>query len=206
MARRTIFFRPPSKEDGPYAPILEQVARLTGRDGPVLVSIDGRCGSGKSALGAVIAQTAPCNLLHMDHFYLPMERRAKNWKDIPGGNMDFASVLRFVIEPAKAGRPIVYRPYVCQKGGFGREIALPPRPLTVIEGSCCQHPVLREYYGLRIFLTCGPDVQARRLREREGDERFQDFRRVWIPLEERYIQAFQVAQMAHIAADTSDFF
>lgn len=192
--------------DEHYAPVLREIAKLTDRDGPVLAAIDGRCGSGKTTLGKLIAQVLPCNLLHMDDFYLPQGLRAKNWKNIPGGNMDFMYALHAVVEPAKAGEPVVFRPYVCKKGGFGQEVTLPSRRLTVLEGSYCQHPLLREHYDLRIFLTCGSQAQERRLRDREGGERFQAFRDTWIPLEERYIRQFQVEQTAHIVVDTSDFF
>jgi len=203
---RNPFLRPLSQADGHYAPILREIARLTERNGPVLAAIDGRCGSGKTALGALIAQMLPCNLLHMDDFYLPQERRAGNWRSIPGGNIDFAYALHAVVEPAKAGAPIVYRPYRCKKGGFDREVTLPPRQLTVLEGSFCQHPLLRGRYDLCIFLTCTPQAQERRLLAREGEARFQAFRDTWIPLEERYIREFQVARAAHMTADTSDFF
>ncbi len=189
--------------DSSYAPVLAALARLADGDAPALAAIDGRCGSGKTTLGALIAHTLPCNLLHMDDFYLPLELRAKNWRDTPGGNMDLSYVLHAVIEPARAGKPIVYRPYRCQAGGFGPEVTLPPRALTVIEGSYCLHPFLRDKYDLGIFLTCDPQTQERRLRAREGDARFGAFRDTWIPLEERYFGAFQVEQTAHISVDTS---
>lgn len=197
---------PPLREDGPYAPVLEAAARLAGGDRPALVAIDGRCGSGKTALGALIAQTIPCNLLHMDDFYLPMERRGENWRDTPGGNMDFSRILHAVVEPAQGGKPIVYRPYVCKTGGFGEEVTLPPRRLTVLEGSYCQHPLLGDCYDLRVFLTCTPQAQERRLRAREGDGRFQAFQDTWIPLEERYFAEFRVEQEAHRVVDTSLWF
>ncbi len=197
---------PLSQEGSPYTPVLEALARLADGDGPVLAAIDGRCGSGKTALGARIAQTLPCNLVHMDDFYLPPELRAENWRNTPAGNMDLTRILHAVAAPARAGKPIVYRPYLCKSGSFGQEVALPPRKLTVMEGSYCQHPLLREYYGLRVFLTCDPRTQERRLRAREGDGRFQAFQDTWIPLEERYIREFQVERAAHMVVDTSPYF
>lgn len=201
-----IFLHSTPREDSPYTQVLREIVQLTGRDGPVLAAIDGRCGSGKTTLGKRIAQGVPCNLLHTDDFYLPMELRAKNWRDTPGGNMDLSYILHAVVEPAKAGQPIVYRPYVCKTGGFGEEVTLPPRQLTVVEGSYCQHPLLREHFDLRVFLTCVPQVQERRLRSREGGERFRAFQDTWIPLEERYIREFQVERGAHLVVDTSNYF
>lgn len=203
---RNTFLCPPSRADEYYAPVLQAIAKLTDRDDPILAAIDGRCGSGKTSLGELIAQALPCNLLHIDDFYLPQELRAENWQSIPGGNMNFPYILHTIVEPANAGNPIVYRPYVCKKGCFDQEVTLPPRHLTVLEGSYCQHPFLREHYDLRIFLTCDPQTQERRLRSREGGEHFQAFRDTWIPLEERYIREFQVERAAHMVVDTSNHF
>ena len=42
---------------------------------PILVAIDGNCGSGKTTLGEYLAQLFDCNLFHMDDFYLRVEQR-----------------------------------------------------------------------------------------------------------------------------------
>ena len=41
-----------------------------------------------------------------------------------------------------------------------------PTALSVIDGSYSHHPILAENYDLKIFLTCGKEEQARRLRIR----------------------------------------
>ncbi len=188
-----------------YAPVLERLRALAEGGGPALVAIDGRCGSGKTALAGLIAQVFPCNLFHMDDFYLPKELRAPDWMEIPGGNMDFARILSSVLEPVRAGKALTYRPYDCRLGGFGPAVTVPPQPLNVIEGSYCLHPRLRDRYDLRVFLTCGRETQARRLRRREG-ERFHAYQDIWIPLEERYLKTFHPEEAAHLNVDTSDLF
>ena len=45
----------------------------------------------------------PCNVVHMDDYYLPPDRRAENWEQIPAGNMDLARFLQEVLVPAGAG-------------------------------------------------------------------------------------------------------
>lgn len=42
----------------------------------------------------------PCNVVHMDDYYLPPDRRAENWEQIPAGNMDLARFLQEVLVPA----------------------------------------------------------------------------------------------------------
>ena len=58
----------------------------------------------------------PCNVVHMDDYYLPPDRRAENWEQIPAGNMDLARFLQEVLEPAGVGAPIRCRPYDCRSG------------------------------------------------------------------------------------------
>ena len=70
--------------------VLAAARLLAGGAAPALLAIDGRCGSGKSTLAAWLAEQLPCNLVHMDDFYLPMDRRRPDWAEHPGANMDFA--------------------------------------------------------------------------------------------------------------------
>ena len=67
---------------------------------PLVLALDGRCGSGKSGLGDLMGRLLPCNVVHMDDYYLPPDRRAENWEQIPAGNMDLARFLQEVLEPA----------------------------------------------------------------------------------------------------------
>ena len=72
------------------APVLAAARALAAGNAPALLAIDGRCGSGKSTLAAWLAAQLPCNLVHMDDFYLPPAARRPDWAQHPGANMDFA--------------------------------------------------------------------------------------------------------------------
>ena len=188
-----------------YFPALLAVRELMQLGRPILVAIDGRCGSGKSMLAALIAELFSCNVFHMDDFYLPMEQRSSGWIDIPAGNMDFERFLREVLLPTLNGSTVRYCPFDCQAGGYKEAALLFAKPLTIIEGSYSQHPMLSSHYDLRIFLTCSKDEQIRRLRIRE-DTYFTAFQTRWIPMEERYLKAFDIEHGSTVALDTSDFF
>ena len=188
-----------------YFPALLRIARLLRRGVPVLAAVDGRCGSGKSGLGGLIGTLFPCNVIHMDDYYLPPDQRAEDWERVPGGNMDFARFLREVLVPAGAGDPICCRPFDCRRGTLGRETILPARPLTVVEGSYSQHPLLTARYDLKLFLTCSPEEQRRRLERREGGH-YAAFRDCWMPLEERYFRQCGTERSADLVIDTSGFF
>lgn len=188
-----------------YDPILARVGELTRADRPMLVAIDGPCGSGKTWLGAAIARVFPCNLFHMDDFYLPPPQRPENWRERPGGNMDFSRFARQVLEPVRAGRAVAYQAYDCKSGLLRPPASMPPKTLNVVEGSYCQHPALGDIYDLRIFLTCSSQTRTRRIQAREGD-RFPAFQSLWIPLEEAYWEACAIRAKAHIVLDTSSIF
>ena len=63
------------------------------------------------------------------------------------------------------------------------------------------HPSLAPYYDIRIFVTCSPDEQARRLRKREG-ERYSNFVEHWIPLEEGYFANYSIEENAEMMVVT----
>ena len=55
--------------------INEIIKQEDNTDRPILVAIDGRCGSGKTTLGEYLKGQLDCNLFHMDDFFLRMEQR-----------------------------------------------------------------------------------------------------------------------------------
>ena len=178
-----------------FAPALTALSALAGRKEPVIAAIDGRCGSGKTSLARLTAEMLSCPVVHTDDFYLPFDRRVPDWQTVPCANMDLARLEREILAPFSAGERAIYRPYRCMEGRFGPEMVLPAGGLLLVEGSYSLHPALAGYYELRIFLTCSPRVQVKRLREREG-ARFSAFTDTWIPLEEAYYRQYDPARGA----------
>lgn len=177
-------------------------AQLAQGGGPLVVAIDGRCGSGKTTLAAALAEHFPASLtLHMDDFYLPLGQRAPDWENTPCANMDLDRFLAEALAPARAGQTVRYRAYSCARGALEPERLLAPQPLVLVEGSYSHHPKLAGFYHHKIFVTCPAEEQARRLMAREG-ERYSNFARRWIPLEEEYFAAWQIPQKADRILDT----
>ncbi len=185
-------------------PALLAIRRRAEAGAPAVIAIDGRCGSGKTRLAALIARLFPCRVVHMDDFYLPFDARPPGWADEPGGHMDFGRLLSEVLLPARTGAALCFRPYCCRTGRLEEAVCLPAGPLTVLEGSYSAHPRLAARIDLRIVLTCSREEQARRLREREG-ARFSAFESRWIPLEERYFQICRPEAAGDFRVDTSRF-
>lgn len=161
-----------------YFPVLLRVRELLEQKKQIFVSIDGRCGSGKTHLAALMEAIFGCRCIHVDDFYLSARDRKENWKEIPGGNIDFARL---------------------------RKEILPGHPLTVIEGSYSGHPLLAVEYDIKIFLTCPKKEQARRLRVREK-EYFPAFEAQWIPMEENYFSHCKIEAGSHFSIDTGSLF
>ena len=67
-----------------FAFALKKIEEALGKDKAAAIGIDGRCGSGKTSFAKLIAQAVPCNVVHMDDFYLPLSKREENWMDTPG--------------------------------------------------------------------------------------------------------------------------
>lgn len=178
------------------------IADRLARQPAVLVALDGRCGSGKTTLSERLAERFPQSItVHTDDFYLPPSRRVTGWEKIPCANMDIRRLRDEVVAPARAGQAFSYQAYSCREGAY-----LPPRPLgsaplVIVEGSYSHHPSLASYYDIRIFVTCSPDEQARRLRRREG-ERYSNFVERWIPLEEGYFTNYSIEENAEMMVVT----
>ena len=186
------------------APIV-QAALAAAQDTPVLLGIDGRCGSGKTTLANWLAQQLHCPVLHTDDFYLPPSVRCENWQQQPGANMDFYRLRQEVLQPLLHAQPVQYRAYSCAAGAFLPPAPLPGAPLTILEGSYSLHPALQTEFAVRVFVTCPPDVQAARLQAREG-VRYTQFVQRWIPLEEGYFAAHDPAARCDFVLDTADIF
>lgn len=192
---------PPSENTAVFRAAWTMVQQLIRQGKPVFLAIDGRCGSGKTWLAAWLRTAFDCGVVHMDDFYLPPNKRGKNWRENPGGNLDFERLRREAILPLQAGEPACFRPFDCRKGRLGEETRLPPHGVTIVEGSYSMHPALAGCYAKTLFLTCSKEEQTRRLRAREG-ERFRTFQELWIPLEERYFRQYGIEKASDLVLNT----
>ena len=170
---------------------------------PLVLALDGRCGSGKTTLANALAKQFPTSTtLHTDDFYLPPDRRVPGWEKTPCANMDLARLRDEALRPAYAGQPVQYRAYSCREGAYQPVQELAAQPLVILEGSYSHHPLLTGYETLRVFLTCSREEQTRRLQAREG-ERYANFAARWVPLEEGYFAQYKIEKAADFVLDTT---
>lgn len=154
---------------------------------PCIIAIDGRCGSGKTTLASSIAEREGFNLVHIDDFYLPFEKRTPEIMNEPGGNIDFNRIQQEILIPLTSQKEAIYRPYVIHQASFLPDIYLDPSKITIVEGSYSSHPKLRKYYELCIFMDISKELQLKRL-EKRNPMKLDAFITTWIPREEYYFK------------------
>lgn len=182
--------------------ICSEIERIRNEKGSVLLAIDGRCGSGKTTLAMNLQMTFQCEVIHMDHFFPRLEQRTAERLNEPGGNFDRERLLEEVIAPLERREAFSYRRYDPRIHDMAEEYHIQPCDITIIEGSYSCHPVLFDYYDLRIFLTVSEPERLRRIRQRNGEAGLIQFQDKWIPMEERYFSAYKIEERCDLRFST----
>lgn len=165
----------------------------------IIVAIDGRCGSGKSTISALLKEKTGYSIIHADDFFLRPEQRTKARLSEVGGNIDYERLSEVLKELKKTG-VASYRPYNCSTKALDAPIQVSGQ-VTILEGSYSCHPVLWDFCDIHIFLTVNKEIQLERLRKRNPVliGRFTD---EWIPMEERYFEETRVAEKCEMIFET----
>lgn len=172
---------------------------------PLIIAIDGRCGSGKTTLAARLNEQNGWRVFHMDDFFLRPEQRTEERFAMPGGNVDHERFLEEILLPLQNGvQTFFYRPFDCQRQDFAEAVAVPAETVNIVEGSYSCHPALWDAYDLRVFLDVTETEQERRILLRNGKDRAMMFQERWIPLEERYFEAYRIKERCELCFRTDD--
>ena len=167
----------------------------------VLVAIDGDCAAGKTTLSEALAQIYECNVIHIDHFFLRPEQRTEQRLAEAGGNVDHERFREEVLEKLKIGECFSYQPFNCMRLDFDEPVLIQDKQLTIIEGSYSHHPTLSQAYDLKVFLSIPEEVQLKRILKRNGAVMFEKFRDIWIPMEKRYDEFFEIQKHSDLVFD-----
>lgn len=171
--------------------IIEKIDALIAKKGndtkPILIGIDGRCGSGKTTISGLLEAHYAANCFHMDDFYLPLIMRTPERMSQPGGNVHYERFMEEVLSPVLAGAPVNYGTYDCSIQAVVPLRTYLPSEVVIVEGAYALHPTLRDHYDIKLFATHTPECQRARILERNGEKKLYEFELRWIPLEEFYI-------------------
>ncbi|MDE7161970.1 MAG: ECF transporter S component [Anaeroplasmataceae bacterium] len=160
-------------------------------EGCFIIAIDGMSGSGKTTLAEELAKKLDANLVHMDDFYLPKNKRPEHFLDIPGSHMDFVRIKTEVLDHIHDS--VVYKKFNCASQEFSSEETLESKKVWIIEGSYSLHPSLGKYYQYAIFKKIEDSIQQKRIQHRNPTQ-YDDFMNTWIPLENRYFKEYQIEE------------
>ncbi len=174
-------------------PVLREMDRILLEKGEVTLGIDGMCGSGKSTLAAFLAEITGAQLIHMDDYFLPFERKTPERLAQPGGNVDYERFAEEVVGKP-LDKPLRMRAYSCSTGTLGDWQELAPSRVRIVEGSYCMHPHFGNPYDVRMYMTASPTRQMVNLKARDGKEMWERFKNEWIPMENAYEQAFGISK------------
>ena len=155
--------------------INEIIKQEDNTDRPILVAIDGRCGSGKTTLGEYLKGQFDCNLFHMDDFFLRMEQRTPDRMKETGGNVDYERFYETVLIPVQKKESVCYQPFSCKEWRLLDAYEIPYKRINIIEGSYSLHPYFGKPYQLKIFMNIASDVQLANIRKRNGEEKAKEF-------------------------------
>lgn len=169
-------------------------------DKPYIIAIDGMSGSGKSTFAELLHETFPeSNLFHMDDYFLQPSQRSEERLSEIGGNVDYERFSDEILKHLNNINGLSYHKYDCSTQTLGEEIAVPWKPLVIIEGSYSHHPFFDNDYNLRVFLEISDTEQRERILKRNGEMMLERFVSEWIPKENTYFQKFKIKENAAIS-------
>ncbi|MCL2498901.1 MAG: uridine kinase [Defluviitaleaceae bacterium] len=163
-----------------------------------IIAIDGRCGSGKSTIAALLAEQSGAGVIYMDDFFLPAELRTADRLATPGGNVHHERFAQEVLPYLRSGEGFEYRIFDCKAMDYNGVRRVAQSNQRIIEGAYSHHPVLGDYMDVRVFSDVQPAVQYARIKRRNGAEAVTMFVEKWIPLEEAYLRVFNIRAKADI--------
>ena len=157
---------------GPWrvAAIPSVLARVRPGPGPRVVAVDGRSAGGKTTCAIRLAAAVPgATVVHTDDVA---------WYE---SFLDWSAPRREgVLEPARSGRAVAYRPPAWDARGRDGAIEVPAGcPLLVVEGVGVSRRELADRFDLRLWVQSDRVDAHRRGIERDGGPSHQDFWDEW---------------------------
>lgn len=177
-----------------FLPLFAAIDARISKGQTIRLGIDGKCGAGKTTLAALLATVYDCSIVHMDHFFLPKSLRTPERLTQPGGNVHHERFEEEAAPGIRNGGGFQYRRFNCAAGEYAEHIEIAPKPLLIVEGSYSLHPRHASLYDQKVFLTLSEEAQKKRIEKRCNGKAYRRFMEEWIPLENRYFEAYSIRQ------------
>lgn len=179
--------------------IFNKINELLKNQDFVVVTVEGSAASGKTILANILKDKYNAEIVRMDDFFLPLEKRTVERLETPGGNIDYERFKESVID--KIGSTFSYGVFNCSIMKIDREKVVNKSKLLIIEGSYSMHPYFGKYYDLSIFLDIDYETQINRIKNRDGERLLKMFVDKWIKYEQKYFNFYNIKQTADIYLD-----
>ncbi len=164
----------------------------------LVIAIDGRAASGKTTLAKALCEILDAGVVHADDFFLPPELRTEKRLCEAGGNLHRERFAQEVLPNLRIRRDFSYRIFDCGSMEIGGVREVKAGDFCVVEGSYSHHPFFGRYADLAVFSDVSPEEQMRRIVTRNGEKTAQRFREIWIPMEEKYFDAYGIRAQADL--------
>lgn len=161
-----------------------------------IVSLEGRCASGKSTVSNKISDNY--TIIPIDDFFLPMSLKTKERLNQIGGNINYELVKKTLeklkISLNKNDKVFKYKAFDCSKQEYyDKEIMLKDK--IILEGVYSSSPYFRELIDKIIYLYVDKKTQLERINNRFLKEKFIN---EWIPLEEKYFEYIKIEEICDL--------
>ena len=180
--------------------IYESINSALEKSNSVVIAIEGPCTSGKTTLAKMLSEKFPCNVIHMDDFFLPFDKKTPERMNEIGGNIDYERFYNEVVKNIKENSPFTYGKFCCSEGKISEQITVSEKPLTIVEGVYSMHPYFGDVYDLKIYLDITKDAQLQRLKIR-SPEYLDNFINRWIPMENAYFNKFGIKNKCDLVTE-----
>lgn len=179
-------------------PLITKIRNLMKEKDKVIIALDGRAASGKTTAADLLAYIFDASVIHMDDFFLPLEKRTKERFEEPGGNVHYERVRDEVARYIKKDQNFSYRRYDCSIMDYGAKVEIEAKPLMIVEGAYSQHIEYRSMYDLKVFFDIDDETQRNIIYHRNGPEMLEMFETAWIPLENKYFEHSEIKDKSHM--------
>lgn len=188
-------------------PLLQKIHAVreekVGHGRPMVIAIDGRAGSGKTTLSRNLRRIIGefRGGVQMDDFFLPADLRTESRLAEAGGNVHYERFAEEVVPYIAGKESFSYRYFDCMTMDYEGSQQVVSEKWRVVEGSYSHHPYFGDYADLKVFVDVDPELQMERIKDRDGSMMAERFRTQWIPMEERYFDAFHIRERADVVME-----
>ncbi|MCM1125972.1 MAG: uridine kinase [Lachnospiraceae bacterium] len=184
---------------------IDRRLRLLPEGERLVIAIDGHAASGKTTAGDYLSERWQGNVIHMDDFFLPFAMRTPERMETPGANIHWERFLEEVWKPLSEGKAFEYRRFDCGRGDYGACRRFMPASVNIIEGAYSMRPGYIKY-DISVFFESDGEIQLDRVLKRSGPGKLAEFQNRFIPMENRYIELYDIKGHADFSFDTSALF